>query len=94
MWLSIAGILVPCPGTNAYRACAGGKICLEGHFKQLWGKNTPKFGIAHSLAMGVRLHALPIWVAAPSPCFLTQPMSLHSWARGSRPRSRTWLTQM
>jgi ufm1-conjugating enzyme 1 len=31
----------------------GGKICLEGHFKALWGRNVPKFGIAHALAMGL-----------------------------------------
>lgn len=31
----------------------GGKICLDIHFAPLWGKNTPKFGIAHSLAIGV-----------------------------------------
>jgi ufm1-conjugating enzyme 1 len=31
----------------------GGKICLDIHFAPLWGKNTPKFGIAHALAIGV-----------------------------------------
>lgn len=40
----------------------GGKICLEGHFKQLWGRNTPKFGVAHALAMG-----LGPWLAAEVP---------------------------
>ena len=32
----------------------GGKICLTDHFKPLWAKNVPKFGIAHAFALGVR----------------------------------------
>ena len=31
----------------------GGKICLDIHFKPLWSKNVPRFGIAHALAMGL-----------------------------------------
>jgi ufm1-conjugating enzyme 1 len=31
----------------------GGKICLTIHFKPLWAKNAPHFGIAHALALGV-----------------------------------------
>lgn len=31
----------------------GGKICLSDHFKPLWARNVPKFGIAHALALGV-----------------------------------------
>eukprot|EP01097_Dermamoeba_algensis_P000104 TRINITY_DN1039_c0_g1_i1.p1 TRINITY_DN1039_c0_g1~~TRINITY_DN1039_c0_g1_i1.p1 ORF type:complete len:159 (+),score=48.95 TRINITY_DN1039_c0_g1_i1:45-479(+) len=31
----------------------GGKICLTVHFKPLWAKNVPHFGIAHALALGV-----------------------------------------
>ncbi len=31
----------------------GGKICLDIHFSPLWQKNTPKFGIAHALAIAV-----------------------------------------
>jgi len=31
----------------------GGKICLTAHFKPLWARNVPSFGIAHALAMGV-----------------------------------------
>jgi hypothetical protein len=37
--------------TQMYR---GGAICLTIHFKPLWAKNVPHFGIAHALAMGVR----------------------------------------
>jgi len=40
----------------------GGKICLDVHFAPLWQKNTPKYGIAHSLALG-----LGPWLAAEIP---------------------------
>jgi len=33
----------------------GGKICLTDHFKPLWARNVPKFGIAHAMALGVRI---------------------------------------
>lgn len=32
----------------------GGKICLSDHFKPLWARNVPKFGIGHAMALGVR----------------------------------------
>lgn len=32
----------------------GGKICLTDHFKPLWARNVPKFGIAHAMALGVQ----------------------------------------
>ena len=31
----------------------GGKICLTDHFKPLWARNVPRFGIAHAFALGV-----------------------------------------
>ena len=31
----------------------GGKICLTDHFKPLWARNVPKFGIGHAMALGV-----------------------------------------
>ena len=31
----------------------GGKICLTDHFKPLWARNVPKFGISHAMALGV-----------------------------------------
>eukprot|EP00727_Mastigamoeba_balamuthi_P003470 m51a1_g1312 putative ubiquitin-fold modifier-conjugating enzyme 1 (160) ;mRNA; r:217248-218129 len=40
----------------------GGKICLSAHFKPLWAKNTPHFGIAHALVFG-----LAPWLAAEIP---------------------------
>ena len=33
----------------------GGKICLTDHFKPLWARNVPKFGIAHAMALGVSM---------------------------------------
>ncbi len=40
----------------------GGKICLTIHFKPLWAKNCPRFGIAHALCLG-----LGPWLAAEVP---------------------------
>lgn len=31
----------------------GGKICLSDHFKPLWARNVPKFGLSHAMAFGV-----------------------------------------
>lgn len=38
--------------THVYFA-RGGRICLTDHFKPLWARNVPKFGIAHAMALGV-----------------------------------------
>ncbi|GMS89837.1 hypothetical protein PENTCL1PPCAC_12012, partial [Pristionchus entomophagus] len=40
----------------------GGKICLSEHFKPLWAKNVPKFGIAHAFSLG-----LAPWLAVEIP---------------------------
>ncbi|KZS14148.1 Ubiquitin-fold modifier-conjugating enzyme 1 [Daphnia magna] len=40
----------------------GGKICLTDHFKPLWARNVPKFGIAHAMALG-----LGPWLAVEIP---------------------------
>lgn len=37
----------------------GGKICLTDHFKPLWARNVPKFGIAHAMALGVSTLNIP-----------------------------------
>ena len=37
----------------------GGAICLTLHFKPLWSKNAPHFGVAHALCLG-----LAPWLAA------------------------------
>ena len=31
----------------------GGKISLTEHFKPLWARNVPKFGIVHAMGLGV-----------------------------------------
>ncbi|KHJ87851.1 Ubiquitin-fold modifier-conjugating enzyme 1 [Oesophagostomum dentatum] len=40
----------------------GGKICLSDHFKPLWARNVPKFGIAHAFSLG-----LGPWLAVEVP---------------------------
>ena len=40
----------------------GGKICMTDHFKPLWSKNAPRFGIAHAMALG-----LGPWLAVEIP---------------------------
>eukprot|EP01120_Amphizonella_sp_Union-15-10_P010616 TRINITY_DN428_c0_g1_i4.p1 TRINITY_DN428_c0_g1~~TRINITY_DN428_c0_g1_i4.p1 ORF type:complete len:160 (-),score=31.83 TRINITY_DN428_c0_g1_i4:15-494(-) len=47
----------------------GGKICLTEHFHPLWGRNVPKFGIAHALALG-----LGPWLAAEVPDLLEKKL--------------------
>ncbi|OXB72343.1 UNVERIFIED_CONTAM: hypothetical protein H355_015642 [Colinus virginianus] len=36
----------------------GGKICLSDHFKPLWARNVPKFGLAHLMALGCFMNAV------------------------------------
>lgn len=53
------------PGVRAGKTAKmyrGGKICLTIHFKPLWAKNVPHFGIAHALCLG-----LAPWLAAEVP---------------------------
>lgn len=40
----------------------GGSICLTVHFKPLWAKNSPRFGVGHALCLG-----LAPWLAAEIP---------------------------
>ena len=40
----------------------GGKICLTDHFKPLWARNVPQFGVAHAMALG-----LAPWLAVEIP---------------------------
>merc|ERR1712071_142755 len=40
----------------------GGFICITDHFKPLWARNKPKFGIAHAMAAG-----LAPWLAVEVP---------------------------
>ena len=49
----------------------GGKICIDIHFAPLWAKNTPKFGIAHTLAIAVIfLIKLGPWLVVEIPMLL------------------------
>ncbi|XP_018474119.1 ubiquitin-fold modifier-conjugating enzyme 1-like [Raphanus sativus] len=50
----------------------GGKICLTVHFKPLWAKNCPRFGIAHALCLG-----LAPWLAAEIPILVDSGMIKH-----------------
>ena len=46
----------------------GGKICLTDHFKPLWGRNVPHFGIAHALALGVGIGDVIMWITCRLLC--------------------------
>ncbi|KAL4465026.1 hypothetical protein ABPG72_010470 [Tetrahymena utriculariae] len=52
---------------KTHKMYRGGKICLDIHFAPLWAKNSPKFGIAHALALG-----LGPWLAAEIPVLVDQ----------------------
>ena len=63
--LSLAPIPTPTPTPRAAALlfwCRGGIICTTDHFKPLWGKNVPHFGLAHALALG-----LAPWLAVEIP---------------------------
>uniref|UniRef100_H2YG15 Ubiquitin-fold modifier-conjugating enzyme 1 n=1 Tax=Ciona savignyi TaxID=51511 RepID=H2YG15_CIOSA len=51
----------------------GGKICLTDHFKPLWARNVPKFGIAHAMALG-----LGPWLAVEIPDLIEKGLVKHS----------------
>lgn len=50
----------------------GGKICLSDHFKPLWARNVPKFGIAHGMALG-----LAPWLAVEIPDLIEKGLVVH-----------------
>jgi ufm1-conjugating enzyme 1 len=58
----------------------GGNICLTQHFQPLWSRNSPRFGIAHALALG-----MAPWLAAEIPfladayVFVSMLFSSRSW---------------
>lgn len=51
----------------------GGRICLTDHFKPLWARNVPKFGIAHAMALG-----LGPWLAVEIPDLIEKGLVQHS----------------
>ncbi|XP_015706323.1 ubiquitin-fold modifier-conjugating enzyme 1 [Coturnix japonica] len=52
--------------------CRGGKICLSDHFKPLWARNVPKFGLAHLMALG-----LGPWLAVEIPDLVAKGLIQH-----------------
>ncbi|OXB55822.1 hypothetical protein ASZ78_007140 [Callipepla squamata] len=50
----------------------GGKICLSDHFKPLWARNVPKFGLAHLMALG-----LGPWLAVEIPDLVAKGLIQH-----------------
>ncbi|KAK8968563.1 Ubiquitin-fold modifier-conjugating enzyme 1 [Platanthera guangdongensis] len=57
---------------KTHKMYRGGKICLTVHFKPLWAKNSPRFGIAHALCLG-----LAPWLAAEVPILVDSGMVKH-----------------
>ncbi|KAI6188101.1 Ubiquitin-fold modifier-conjugating enzyme 1 [Aphelenchoides besseyi] len=55
-------IAIPSLDGKTAKMYRGGKICLSDHFKPLWARNAPKFGIAHVLTLG-----LSPWLAVEVP---------------------------
>ncbi|KAI6240958.1 Ubiquitin-fold modifier-conjugating enzyme 1 [Aphelenchoides fujianensis] len=55
-------IAIPSLDGKTAKMYRGGKICLSDHFKPLWARNVPKFGIAHVLTLG-----LGPWLAVEVP---------------------------
>ena len=52
-------IRIPALDGKTAKMYRGGAICLTLHFKPLWGRNAPHFGVAHALCLG-----LAPWLAA------------------------------
>lgn len=50
----------------------GGKICLTDHFAPLWGRNAPRFGLAHLMALG-----LGPWLAVEIPDLIAKGLVVH-----------------
>lgn len=50
----------------------GGKICRTDHFKPLWARNVPTFGLAHLMALG-----LGPWLAVEIPDLIAKGLIQH-----------------
>ena len=42
-----------CPRTPGSPPPPPAQICLDSHFRPLWARNVPHFGIAHAMALGM-----------------------------------------
>jgi ufm1-conjugating enzyme 1 len=60
------------PELDGKTAKIGGKICLTDHFKPLWARNVPKFGIGHAMALG-----LGPWLAVEIPDLVERGVLVH-----------------
>ncbi|EGD77956.1 ubiquitin-fold modifier-conjugating enzyme 1 [Salpingoeca rosetta] len=56
----------------------GGRICLTDHFKPLWARNVPHFGIAHAMALG-----LAPWLAVEIPDLVRKGIIHHKEKQGA-----------
>ncbi|XP_047096107.1 ubiquitin-fold modifier-conjugating enzyme 1 [Lolium rigidum] len=65
-------IELPTLDGKTHKMYRGGKICLTVHFKPLWAKNCPRFGLAHALCLG-----LAPWLAAEVPILVDSGMVKH-----------------
>uniref|UniRef100_A0A2K5CB34 Ubiquitin-fold modifier-conjugating enzyme 1 n=1 Tax=Aotus nancymaae TaxID=37293 RepID=A0A2K5CB34_AOTNA len=65
-------IAVPELDGNTAKMYRGGKICLTDHFKPLWARNVPKFGLAHLMALG-----LGPWLAVEIPDLIQKGIIQH-----------------
>ena len=55
----------------------GGKICLDAHFRPLWARNVPHFGIAHAMALG-----MGPWLAVEIPSLIAAGRIKHEDGAG------------
>ncbi|EIE22389.1 DUF1782-domain-containing protein [Coccomyxa subellipsoidea C-169] len=55
-------IKIPSLDGKTAKMYRGGAICLTVHFKPLWAKNSPHFGVGHAMCLG-----LAPWMAAEIP---------------------------
>jgi len=56
----------------------GGRICLTDHFKPLWARNVPKFGLAHAMALG-----LGPWLAVEVPDLVAKGLVVYKEGKGA-----------
>ena len=56
----------------------GGKICLDSHFRPLWARNVPHFGIAHAMALG-----MGPWLAVEIPAHIGAGLIKYEDSKGS-----------
>lgn len=69
----------PTPRARARaRRYRGGKICLDSHFRPLWARNVPHFGVAHAMALG-----MGPWLAVEIPSLIAGGKIVHQEGKSS-----------